>query len=131
MPFCLPDSISCYNGDSISCYTLAAMLLRGDQVNKTADNVSPQEARGEVPLVQRENEEDRARREEDAYVIPRNSKRAEELLTQACETGAHVTSCDNLAVMYMHGDDCVPVDREKAEYFKKKTQDKIDIFGGF
>ena len=131
MPFCLPDSISCYNGDSISCYTLAAMLLRGDQVNKTADNVSPQEARGEVPLVQRENEEDRARREEDAYVIPRNSKRAEELLTQACETGAHVTSCDNLAVMYMHGDDGVPVDREKAEYFKKKTQEKINIFGGF
>ena len=122
MPFCLPDSISCYNGDSISCYTLAAMLLRGDQVNKTADNVSPQEARGEVPLVQRENEEGRARLEEDAYVIPRNSKRAEELLTQACETGAHVTSCDNLAVMYMRGDDGVPQLTERKQRTSRRRR---------
>jgi TPR repeat protein len=122
---------TCDNGDSISCYTLAAMLLRGDRVNKSADNVSPQEARGEVPLVKRENEPDRSRKEDDPYFIPRDPKRAEKLLLQACETGSHVTSCHNLAVMYLHGDEGVAADPEKAEYFKQKTQEKIDIFGGF
>ena len=122
---------TCDNGDSISCYTLATMLLRGDKVNKHADNVSPQEARGEVPLEKRENEEDRSRKPDDPYVIPRDPKRAEKLLLKACETGSHVTSCHTLAVMYTNGDDGVPVNPEKAEYFKKKTQENIDIFGGF
>ena len=118
-------------GDSISCYTLAAMLLRGDRVNKFADNVSPSEAKGEVPLVQRENEENRATREDEAYFIARDPPRARELLEKACLSGSHVTSCHNLAVMYSHGDDGVPADEEKAAYYKKKTQDQIHVFGGF
>lgn len=124
---------NCDDGDSISCYTLAAMLLRGDKVNKTADNVSPQEARGLAPLVQREHEPDRTREpaRDVPYVVPRNPARARDLLHQACTTGSHVTSCHNLAVMYTHGDDGVPADAEKAEYYKQKTQEKIDIFGGF
>lgn len=120
------------HGDSMSCYTLATMLLRGDRVSRAAGNVSPQEARGEAPLAQRENEENRARTaEDDSYVIPRDPKRAEQLLLQACQSGNHVTSCHNLAVMYTHGDDGVPADAEKAETFKKLTQDRIDVFGGF
>jgi TPR repeat protein len=123
---------NCDHGDSISCYTLATMLLRGDKINKAAGNVSPQEAQGVVPLTIRENEEDRTRHANDLpYVISRDPKRAEALLLQACESGSHVTSCHNLAVMYTHGDDGVPVDPEKAELFKKKTQEKMQIFGGF
>lgn len=122
---------NCDEGDSISCYTLAAMLLRGDKVNKDTDNVSPQEARGEAPLVKRENEPNREKDPSDHYTIPRDPKRAEGLLKQACETGSHVTSCHNLAVMYTHGDDGVPADPEKAEYYKQKTQEKMAVFGGF
>jgi TPR repeat protein len=107
------------------------MLLRGDRVNKTADNVSPQEARGEVPLTVRQNEEDRARGPDDPYVIPRDPARAEKLLQQACDRGGHVTSCHNLAVMYAHGDDGVPADPVKAEKYKQLTKEKIDVFGGF
>jgi TPR repeat protein len=107
------------------------MLLRGDKVNKTADNVSPQEARGEVPLALRENEEDRALRNQDPYIITRDPARAAKLLQQACDRGGHVTSCHNLAVMYTHGDDGVPADEEIAERYKKLTKEKINIFGGF
>ena len=123
---------NCDIGDSISCYTLGVMLLRGDRVNKDADNVSPQEARGQAPIQVRENEATRARSSDDVpYVIPRDPARAQKLLEQACETGAHVTSCHNLAVMYTHGDDGVPPNPERAEYFKRKTQQGIDTFGGF
>ena len=102
-------------GDSISCYTLAPMLLRGDRVNRDTDNVSPQEARGQAPLQKRENEADRARRPDEPAPVPRDPARAEKLLKQACDVGGHVTSCHNLAVMYTHGDDGVPADPEKAE----------------
>ena len=108
------------------------MLLRGDKINKTADNVSPQEARGVVPLTQRDNEDDRTRRDgTDPYIIPRDPPRAAKLLQQACDRGGHVTSCHNLAVMYTHGDDGVAPDEEKAEHYKKLTKEKINIFGGF
>jgi hypothetical protein len=33
--------------------------------------------------------------------------------------------------MYTQGDDGVPADPEKAEKYKKITQEKIDVFGGF
>lgn len=123
---------TCEDGDSICCFTLATMLLRGDKVMKTADNVSPEEAKGESPIKQRENEENRARTGDDIpYVIPRDPARASLLLQKACDTGGHVTSCHNLAVMYTHGDDGVPANPEKAEEYKKKTQEKIDVFGGF
>ena len=121
---------TCDTGDSISCYTLATMLLRGDRVSRSAGNVTPQEARGQAPLIKRENEEDRSRKEDD-YIIPRDPKRAEKLLEQACKSGNHVTSCHNLAVMYTHGDDGVAPDPEKAEHYKKLTQERIDVFGGF
>ena len=124
--------MTCEQGDSISCYTLATMLLRGDRVSRAAGNVSPQEARGQAPLQKRENEEDRSRKEDDnSYVITRDPRKAEKLLLQACKSGNHVTSCHNLAVMYTHGDDGVPADPEKAEQFKKLTQQRIDVFGGF
>ena len=123
---------TCDSGDSISCFTLAAMLLRGDKVSKTAGNASPQEAKGEAPILKRENEEDRRRHDGDIpYVIPRDPARAAKLLEQACESGAHVTSCHNLAVMYEHGDDGVPADPVKAEKYKKLTQEKIHLFSGF
>lgn len=114
-----------------SCYTLAVMLLRGDKVHKLADNVSPQEARGLAPLAKRENEEDRAADANEPYVVKRDPQRAEKLLQQACDRGGHVTSCHNLAVMYIHGDDGVPPNEEKAEQYKKATQEKLDVFGGF
>lgn len=118
-------------GDSISCYTLAAMLLRGERVTRETDNVSPQEARGEVPLQQRQNETDRARRPDEPRTVSRDPARAEKLLKQACDVGGHVTSCHNLAVMYTHGDDGVPADAEKAAKYKAMTEEKIDVFGGF
>jgi len=117
-------------GDSISCYTAATMLLRGDKVHKRADNVSPQEAQGQASIAQRENEDDR-RRTQDDYVIRRNPAKARDLLEQACNSGNHVTSCHNLAVMYTHGDEGVPADPDKAEEYKRKTQKGIDVFGGF
>jgi TPR repeat protein len=107
------------------------MLLRGDKVNREADNVSPEEARGVQPLVQRENEKNRSRTSDDPYVIPRDPKRAEQLLQQACDRGGHVTSCHNLVVMYMNGDDGIEPNEEKAEHYKKLTSEKINIFGGF
>jgi TPR repeat protein len=114
-----------------SCFTLATMLLRGDKVNREADNVSPQEARGESSLQQRENEPDRARTKVDPYAIQRDPARAATLLMQACDRGGHVTSCHNLAVMYTHGDDGVEPDEEKAEHYKNLTKEKINVFGGF
>ena len=107
------------------------MLLRGDRVNKDADNVSPQEAQGKAPIIKRENEIDRSRSVEEPYVIPRDPKRASELLKKACEVGSHVTSCHNLAVMYTHGDDGITPNPELAEFYKRKTQEKIHLFGGF
>lgn len=108
------------------------MLLRGDRVHKSADNVSPQEARGEVPLAVRQNEDERERRPDDPlYIIPRDPARAARLLQQACDKGGHVTSCHNLAVMYTHGDDGVSADPEKADVYKQRTQEKINVFGGF
>jgi TPR repeat protein len=121
----------CDDGDSLSCFTLAGMLLRGDKVSKEADNVSPQEARGAVPLEKRTNEPDRSRKADDTRPIPRDPKRAEKLLLRACINGSHATSCHNLAVMYTHGDDGVPADPQKAEEFQKKTDDMVRQFGGF
>ena len=121
----------CDGGDSISCFTLASMLLRGDKVSKQAENVSPQEARGFVPVEKRTNEEDRSRKADDTKPIPRDPKRAEELLLRACLQGSHATSCHNLAVMYTHGDDGVPMDAAKAAEFQRKTDDMVRQFGGF
>lgn len=107
------------------------MLLRGDKVSKQADNVTPQEARGVVPLEKRTNEEDRRRKENETKPIPRDPKRAEELLLRACRQGSHATSCHNLAVMYTHGDDGVPADEAKAEEYQRKTDEMVRQFGGF
>lgn len=123
---------NCEIGDSISCFTLATMLLRGDRVNKGADNVSPQEARGQVPVAQREHERDRQLQpNNDFYTIPRDPRRAQALLKQACDQGSHVTSCHNLAVMYTQGDEGVEKDPKQAEVYAKKTQEMMNLFGGF
>mmetsp|Transcript_2599 Transcript_2599/g.3789 ORF Transcript_2599/g.3789 Transcript_2599/m.3789 type:complete len:347 (+) Transcript_2599:151-1191(+) len=122
----------CDNGDPISCFTLATMLLRGDQVVPEADNVSPQEARGEADLMKRANEQERAKSKDDKRVaLKRDPPRAEKLLTQACMTNGHAPSCYNLAVMYTQGDDGVPVDPEKARNFQEKTEEMVQKFGGF
>uniref|UniRef100_A0A7R9ZRA5 Beta-lactamase n=1 Tax=Craspedostauros australis TaxID=1486917 RepID=A0A7R9ZRA5_9STRA len=124
----------CDTGDSISCFTLATMLLRGDKINKLARNVTPQEARGEEPIQQRTNEDDRAmtqQDDDDEMYIPRDPQRAEQLLVAGCATGAHAPSCFNLAVMYQNGDDGVPADPAKAEEYKQKTERIIQTIGGF
>jgi TPR repeat protein len=122
----------CDLGDSVSCFTLATMLLRGDKINKQARNATPQELKGEAPILKRTNEDDRSANPKDdkEYFIPRDPKRAEELLKAACRTGAHAPSCFNLAVMYENGDDGVPVDKEKAEEYKRKTEKAVQTLGG-
>jgi len=107
------------------------MLLRGDKINKLARNATPQELQGAEPIKQRKNEDDRtANSEEDFEYIPRDPKRAEQLLKAACRTGAHAPSCFNLAVMYENGDDGVPADPIKAEEYKKKTEKAVQTLGG-
>mmetsp|Transcript_9283 Transcript_9283/g.14420 ORF Transcript_9283/g.14420 Transcript_9283/m.14420 type:complete len:329 (+) Transcript_9283:21-1007(+) len=121
----------CDNGDSLSCFTLATMLLRGDLVRPEADNVTPQEARGTTPIQKRENEPDRKRAEDDDRIaLRRDPPRAEKLLQHGCDLG-HGPSCYNLAVMYVQGDDNVPADPQKAELYKQKTEKLINTFGGF
>jgi TPR repeat protein len=121
----------CETGDSVSCFTLATMLLRGDRVNKLARNATPGELTGVEPVLRRTNEDDRsANPAEDFEYIPRDPKRAEQLLQSACRTGAHAPSCFNLAVMYENGDDGVPADPVKAEEYKKKTEKAIETLGG-
>jgi TPR repeat protein len=123
----------CDTGDSVTCFTLATMLLRGDKINRMAKNASPTELTGEQPVARRTNEDDRSRKSEsddDGY-IKRDPKRAEQLLLASCATGSHPPSCFNLAVMYENGDDGIPRDPAKAEEFKKKTEEMIQRFGGF
>lgn len=121
----------CDTGDSISCFTLATMLLRGDKINRMAKNASPTELKGEEPIAQRTNEDDRSRKSDGDDYIKRDPKRAEHLLLSGCATGAHPPSCFNLAVMYENGDDGIPKDPVKAEEFKRKTEEMIQRFGGF
>ena len=121
----------CDLGDSVSCFTLATMLLRGDKVNKLARNATPLELQGKELIKQRSEEEDRsANAKQDLEYIPRDPKRAEQLLKAACRTGAHAPSCFNLAVMYENGDDGVPADPTKAEMYKKKTEHAVQTLGG-
>lgn len=122
----------CDNGDPISCFTLATMLLRGDYVSADATNVTPQEARGEVKVQKRENEKDRAKSQDDKRIsLPRDPPRAEQLLLNACNTSGHAPSCYNLAVMYNQGDDGVPKDEEKAKKYLTKVEEMVSKFGGF
>lgn len=119
----------CDNGDSIGCLTLGAMLLRGDKIDAHASNVTPEEARGVVPVQQR-NGEDRRRKDDDKrVVIGRDPKRAERLLLKGCERG-NAPSCFNLAVMYKNGDDGVDKDLDKAQKYKKRTEELVKMFGG-
>ncbi|KAL3920451.1 MAG: hypothetical protein SGILL_003256, partial [Bacillariaceae sp.] len=113
----------CDQGDSVSCFTLATMLLRGDKVNKMARNATPGELRGDEPVTQRTNEDDRAANPlEDFEYISRDPKRAEGLLKAACGAGNHPSSCFNLTVMYTNGDTDVSKDPVKAEEYQKKTE---------
>ena len=122
----------CDTGDSVACFTLATMLLRGDKINLGASNATPEELQGRAPVTKRTNEDDRSRSSDDKHgCIPRDPKRAEELMLHGCTTGSHAPSCFNLAVMYENGDDGVPRDPEKAEEFKNKTEKIINTFGGF
>ena len=121
----------CEDGDPISCFTLATMLLRGDAVKAEADNVTPQEARGEVGLRKRKNEDDRTKTVDDERIsLKRNPLQAEKLLLKGCMIG-HAPSCYNVAVMYTQGDDGVPKDEEKARIFQKKTDELVERFGSF
>mmetsp|Transcript_1765 Transcript_1765/g.5154 ORF Transcript_1765/g.5154 Transcript_1765/m.5154 type:complete len:374 (+) Transcript_1765:107-1228(+) len=120
----------CEEGDPISCFTLATMLLRGDNVASEADNVSPMEARGVTDVQRRKNEAERKKRADDQRkALARDPPRAASLLNKGCDRG-HAPSCYNLAVMYTQGDDGVPQSDEKAEVYKKKTEEHVDMFGG-
>lgn len=119
----------CDTGDSISCFTLATMLLRGDKISRQARNATAKEMTGEEPVAKRTNEDDRSRKEDEDY-IPRDPKRAEQLLLAGCATGSHAPSCFNLAVMYENGDDGIPADPAKAEEYKQKVDRLVQTFGG-
>ena len=120
------------HGDSLSCFTLATMLLRGDKISAEADNVTPDEARGIKPIKQRKNENDRTKAENDARLsLDRDPIRAKNLLQLGCEERGHAPSCYNLAVMYTMGDDGIPKDEGKAEMYQNKTEEYVDKFGGF
>lgn len=122
----------CENGDSLSCFTLATMLLRGDKVNAEADNVTPDEARGLAAIKKRENEASRVKDVKDKRVaLDRDPLRAEQLLIKACDERGHAPSCYNLAVMYTQGDDGIEQNEEKASKYQKKTEEFVDKFGGF
>lgn len=122
----------CEEGDSLSCFLLATMLIRGNNVNSEANNITPGEARGIDPIKQRQNESDRAKQNTDKRVaLQRDPKRAEQLLKSSCDVRSHAPSCYNLAVMYSNGDDGVPKDEEKAKQYQEKTEDLVDKFGGF
>eukprot|EP00522_Entomoneis_paludosa_P001184 CAMPEP_0172470778 /NCGR_PEP_ID=MMETSP1065-20121228/67258_1 /TAXON_ID=265537 /ORGANISM="Amphiprora paludosa, Strain CCMP125" /LENGTH=181 /DNA_ID=CAMNT_0013228821 /DNA_START=150 /DNA_END=695 /DNA_ORIENTATION=+ len=113
-------------GDSVSCFELATILLRGTRVDSRAKDVTPQQARG-LETAQSPNQSSST----SVSTVPRDAKRAEELLLRACDTGAHVTSCHNLAVMYHQGDEGIPADKEKADKYAKKTESMMSQFGGF
>mmetsp|Transcript_29887 Transcript_29887/g.45734 ORF Transcript_29887/g.45734 Transcript_29887/m.45734 type:complete len:373 (+) Transcript_29887:48-1166(+) len=123
---------TCDNGDSLSCFTLATMLLRGSEVSSEADNVTPNEARGMAPVKRRKNEDDRSKATDDERVaLKRHPTRAEKLLLKSCNQSGHAPSCYNLAVMYTQGDDGIEKNDAKAKIFQKKTSDYVDKFGGF
>lgn len=48
----------------------------------------------------------------------------------ACKDGNHVKACHNLAVMYRVGDQGVPADAKKFEYYKAKTEELAKHMGG-
>ena len=122
----------CDDGDSLSCFTLATMLLRGDLVNNEADNVSPMEARGLSAIKQRKNEQNREKTSDDKRIaLKRDPKRAESLLKKSCDVSGHAPSCYNLAVMYTQGDEGIEKDEEKAKLYQTKTEDYVEKFGGF
>lgn len=117
--------------DSVSCFTLATMMLRGDNVSSEADNVSPEEARGIQELQQRVNEPSREKvATDERKALKRDPLFAEQLLQRGCSRG-HAPSCYNLAVMYTQGDEGVEKDEEKAKNYQKKTEELVQRFGGF
>jgi len=128
----LLENVCKEHGDSLSCFTLATMLLRGEHVKAEADNVSPNEARGIAPIKKRKNEESREKLKEDKRTaLKRDPIKARDLLDLACMQRGHAPSCYNLAVMYSLGDDGIPKDEEKAEEYQKKTEEFVEKFGGF
>lgn len=117
--------------DSVSCFTLATLLLRGDKVNSDADNVSPMEARGMKQLQIRANERPREKRPDDARAsLRRDPKFAEQLLQRGCSRG-HAPSCYNLAVMYTQGDEGIEKSEEMAKEYQEKTEELVKRYGGF
>lgn len=116
--------------DSVSCFTLATMLLRGDRVNAEADNVSPDEARGLGTLRSREKEASREKLESDERkALERDPAFAAKLLQLGCSRG-HAPSCYNMAVMYTNGDEGVDKDVGKAKEYQEKTEELVKRFGG-
>jgi TPR repeat protein len=117
--------------DSVSCFTLATLLLRGDKVNSDADNVSPEEARGLKDLQVRSNERSRQKLVSDKRAsLKRDPLFAEQLLHRGCSRG-HAPSCYNLAVMYTQGDEGIEKSEEKAKEYQDKTEELVKRFGGF
>merc|ERR1711865_32340 len=109
---------------------LATLLLRGNQVNAEADNISPREAQGTEALTTRSNEPSRAKVASDERTsLKRDPQYAEQLLHRGCSRG-HSPSCYNLAVMYTNGDKGIDKDEKKAKEYQDKTEELVKQFGG-
>jgi TPR repeat protein len=62
--------------------------------------------------------------------LKRNPKKALEVLLHACNELQHGGACHNAAVMYSQGDDGVPQDEVKAQYYKEKTEKLLNSGAG-
>jgi TPR repeat protein len=137
------------HNDPYSCFLLATMLLRGSHVSPETDHVTPLEARGlqevkdtsydrntttiTTPEVSSSSSSSIRKKASDdlRQALPRDPKRAEELLSRACTTNRHAPSCFNLAVMYTQGDEGIPPNEEKAKEFQRRTEELVSQYGGF
>jgi TPR repeat protein len=97
--------------DSVSCFTLATMLLRGNKVDSEGDNVTPMEARGETALQKRTNEANREKLKSNKRTsLPRDPIFAQQ--SQGIDEG-------------------IEKDEEKTIEYQQKTEELVKRFGGF
>lgn len=62
--------------------------------------------------------------------LQRNPRKALDVLLHACNELNHGGACHNVAVMYTQGDDGVPADPVKAQYYKEKTEKLLNSGAG-
>jgi TPR repeat protein len=59
----------------------------------------------------------------------RNPLKASDHFHIACSSN-HAPSCYNLAVLYKNGDTGVPKDEAKFEYYRNRTNELVNVYGG-